>query len=141
MQWLIAFHVIAVITLFAAVFYLPRLFVYHAQCTDEIGNARFKVMERKLFRGILVPSAVGVGISGLWLLYGYGWADKPHIMWLHIKLIAVIILYIYMAFCWKYMLDFRHDRNKHSHIFYRWFNEVPSVLLLVIIIMVIVKPF
>jgi putative membrane protein len=141
MQWLIAFHVIVVITLFAALFYLPRLFVYHAQCKDEISNQRFKIMERRLFRGILVPSAICVGISGLWLLYGFGWAEKPHIMWLHIKLILVIFLYIYMAFCWKYLIDFRNDTNKHSHKFYRWFNEIPSVLLVAIIILVIVKPF
>lgn len=143
MNWVIAFHVIFVITLFAAVFYLPRLFVYHAQCdaADSIGNARFKVMERKLFNGIMVPSAILVGITGFWLLYGYGWAEQPHIIWLHIKLILVLLLYIYMGFCWKYMRDFKHDRNKHGHVFYRYFNEIPSIILIAIIILVFVKPF
>lgn len=141
MLWLVACHVIVVITLFAAVFYLPRLFVYHAQCKDTISNQRFKLMERRLFNGILLPSAILVGITGLWLLYGFGWAEKPHILWLHIKLYLVIGLYIYLGFCWKYMLDFRKDRNTHSHRFYRWFNEIPSVLLILIILLVVVKPF
>lgn len=141
MLWVIALHIIVVITLFAAVFYLPRLFVYHAACNDEISNQRFKLMERRLFYGILIPSALLVAVSGFYLLYGFGWADKPHIMWLHVKLILVLFLYIYIAVCWKYMRDFKNDRNYHSERFYRWFNEIPSLLLIMIIILVVVKPF
>jgi putative membrane protein len=141
MLWVVALHVIFVVTLFAAVFYLPRLFVYHALCTEPSQSEQYKIMERRLFRGILVPSAVLVGLSGFWLLYGFGWAQQPHIMWLHIKLILVLGLYIYMGVCWKYLHDFKHDKNKHSHVFYRWFNEIPSVLLIIIVILAIVKPF
>lgn len=141
MQWLIAIHVISVVTLFAAVFYLPRLFVYHAECNDVISYQRFLIMERRLFYGILIPSAIVVAITGFYLLYGFGWANKPDILWLHLKLILVLLLYVYIGLCWKHMKAFKENSNQHTSKFYRWFNEIPSVLLVAIIILVEVKPF
>lgn len=141
MKWLIAFHIIFVITWFAALFYLPRLFVYHAECKDQIGNQRFKIMERKLFNIVMLPSAILVLISGFWLLNLYEQTKPLHQWWLHIKLWLVLLLYIYMAFCWKYLRDFKYDRNKYSHVFYRWFNEIPSFILIIVIILAVVQPF
>lgn len=141
MQWLLALHLISVICWFAGLFYLPRLFVYHANVTDSLSNERFKIMERKLFWGIMTPSAIFSLFTGEWLLYGYVLPTYNGAWWLHIKLICVGLLFVFHGFCLKYLLDFKHDRNKHSHTFYRWFNEVPTVLLFLIVIVVIVKPF
>lgn len=141
MLWIVAFHVIFVICWFAGLFYLPRLFVYHAMTADETSNQRFKIMERKLFWGIMIPSSILSLISGLWLLYGYALPQYEHAWWLHGKLICVIFLFIYQAYCWKYLRDFKKDRNTHSHVFYRWFNEAPTILLVLIVIFAIVKPF
>jgi putative membrane protein len=142
MNWVIAFHVIFVICWFAALFYLPRLFVYHAQCKDEIGNARFKVMERKLFNGIMIPSAALSIITGLWLLIDGSWKTAgAGFWWMRIKLLLVGLLLVYMYYCLNYLRDFKFDRNRHTHIFYRWFNEMPTVLLIAIIILAFVKPF
>ena len=141
LHWVLAFHIIFVITWFAGLFYLPRLFVYHAQTTDTISLERFKIMERRLLYAIMFPSALFVFLSGEWLLIYHALALYEHTYWLHIKLILALILYLYMGVCWKYVRDFKHDRNRHTHIFYRWFNEIPSVILIVIVILVMVKPF
>lgn len=135
-EWIKAFHIIFVITWFAGLFYLPRLFVYHAMATDHISMNRFKGMERKLFYGIMTPSAVlavGLGVW-LWLAYGFGGT------WLHIKLALVIVLVAYHAYCAKLLLDFKHDRNPHGHVFYRWLNELPVIILIAVVILVVVKP-
>ena len=135
-EWIKAFHIIFVITWFAGLFYLPRLFVYHAMATDHISMNRFKVMERKLFYGIMTPSAVlavGLGVW-LWLAYGFGGT------WLHIKLALVIVLVAYHAYCAKLLLDFKHNRNPHGHVFYRWLNELPVIILIAVVILVVVKP-
>ncbi len=135
-EWIKAFHIIFVITWFAGLFYLPRLFVYHAMATDRISMDRFKVMERKLFYGIMTPSAVlaiGLGVW-LWLAYGFGGT------WLHIKLALVIVLVAYHAYCAKLLLDFKHDRNPHGDVFYRWLNELPVIILIAVVILVVVKP-
>ena len=141
MQWLLAIHIIVVICWFAGLFYLPRLFVYHAMTTDNLSSERFKVMERKLFWGIMTPSAVASAFTGMWLLYGYVLPTYDNAWWLHIKLISAGFLLLYHLVCYMYLRDFAQDRNQHSHVFYRWFNEVPVLLLLIIVIMVIVKPF
>ena len=141
MLWVLAFHIIFVITWFAGLFYLPRLFVYHAQTTDTISLERFKIMERRLFYGIMLPSAILVFISGALLLINYGWGRLASTHWLQLKLLLVLVLYLYFAISWKYMLDFKQDRNQHTPIFYRLFNEVPSVILIVVIVLAIVKPF
>ena len=137
MLWWKTFHIIFVITWFAGVFYLPRLFVYHAQAQDAVSLERFKVMERKLYFGISTPSAALTLITGstLWLKYGFGGT------WLQYKLMLVLILVLYHLWCFKYLADFKKGRNTRSHIFYRWFNEVPVLLLVMIVALVVVKPF
>ncbi len=139
MIWVKAFHLIFVITWFSGLFYLPRLFVYHAMSTDKISVDRFKIMERKLFYGIIMPSAILATVLGLWLLIDNWLAYKIQV-WMHIKLAFVVLLWLYQMVCAKYLYDFKHDTNTHGHVFYRWFNEVPVVFLLVIVIMVIVRP-
>jgi protoporphyrinogen IX oxidase len=141
MDWILVIHLIAVISWFAGLFYLPRLFVYHAMCKDDIGNERFKVMERKLFYGIMLPASIIAFISGHILISLNHWNFTNAPLWLHLKLICVLGLFIYMFFCWRYMRDFKKNANKHSHVFYRWFNEIPTVMLVLIVIFVIVRPF
>ena len=137
--WIKAFHLIAVITWFAALFYLPRLFVYHAMSEDSASIKRFKVMERKLLRGIMTPSMiVAVGL-GLWLI-----SLMPGYMsqgWMHAKLFLVVLLLGYHHWCGRLVKTFANDANTRSHVWYRWFNEVPVVALIAIVILVIVKPF
>jgi putative membrane protein len=140
MLWVKAFHLVFLISWFAGLFYLPRLFVYHAMSDDEISNERFKVMERKLL-GMMLIAAVLTTVFGLWLLFGYAWAAYSSMLWLHIKLTLVGVLYIYHGWCWKIYQDFKNDNNTKSHVFYRWFNEFPVLLLVPISILVIVKPF
>ena len=140
MLWVKSFHIIFMTTWFAALFYLPRLFVYHAMSDDEISNERFKIMERKLFFGIMTPSAVLTIIFGFVLLYGYAWEVFSNTVWLHAKLWLVAILVVYHIYCGKLLKDFKFDRNQKSHVYYRWFNEFPVLLLIAIIILVIVKP-
>ena len=140
MLWIESLHVIFMTTWFAAIFYLPRLFVYHAMSDDEISNERFKVMERKLFYGIMTPGGILTLIFGLVLLYNYAWDAYSDTIWLPAKLGLVAILIAYHIYCGKLLNDFKHDRNQKSHVYYRWFNEFPVVLLVVIVILVIVKP-
>jgi len=141
MLWLKALHLIFMVTWFAGLFYLPRLFVYHAMSNDEISNERFKIMERKLFFGIMTPGMILTFIFGIWMLLDYAWAQYSSSGWLHTKLTLLILLVVYHGYCGKWLLDFKHDRNKRSHVFYRWMNEVPVIFLLGIIILATVKPF
>jgi putative membrane protein len=137
MLWVKAFHIIAVVTWFAALFYLPRLFVYHAMSEDAVSIERFKVMERKLYRGIMTPSAIVAVALGLWLWLGFGFSGG----WLHAKLALVTVLLGYHGYCGKLLRDFRDDRNRHGHVFYRWFNEFPVLILVAVVILAVVKPF
>ena len=137
MLWLKAFHIIFMVTWFAALFYLPRLFVYHALTGDAAGRERFKVMERKLYYGIMAPGAVLTIVFGTWLWLGYGISGA----WLHAKLALVAVLIVYHLWCGKLLNDFKHDRNTHSHLWYRWFNEFPVVVLITAVILAVVKPF
>lgn len=141
MLWVKAFHLIFIVTWFSAMFYLPRLFVYHALCEDEAGNARFKIMERKLYRGIMTPSAVLTLIFGLWLLSFYSLEQIASMGWLHAKLTLVILLFAYHGICGHMLRQFAADNNQRSHRFYRWFNEFPVLLLIAVIILAVVKPF
>ena len=133
-------HIVFMVTWFAGLFYLPRLFVYHAQAPadDRIGIDRFKTMERKLYRGIMAPAAVLTVVFGLWLWLGYGITGA----WLHAKVtfvVALVAFHVYLGFLLR---DFAHDRNRHGHAFYRWLNEIPALpLLLVIVWLVVAKPF
>jgi putative membrane protein len=135
--WLKSFHVVFMVTWFAGLFYLPRLFVYHALTSDVISVERFKVMERKLYFGIMMPGAVLTVGTGLWLWLGYGLTGR----WLHAKLACVAALIAYHLWCGRLLNAFREDRSRHSHVWYRWFNEVPVVFLVAIVVLVIVKPF
>ncbi len=140
MLWVKSFHIISVVCWFAAIFYLPRLFVYHAMSEDQISRDRFKIMERKLYRGIMTPSAVLTIIFGGWMIsYNpqYYFASG----WFHTKMTLVVLLLIYHGFCRKLMIDFREERNTRSHVYFRFFNEIPVVLLIAIVILAVVKPF
>jgi len=141
MLWVKAFHVIFMVTWFAGLFYLPRLFVYHAMSNDPVSIERFKIMERKLFYGIMTPGALITIVLGIWMLADYAWKAYAHAGWLHAKLALAVILILYHVYCGKLLLDFKHDRNRHGHVFYRWLNEFPVLLLIAMVILVIVKPF
>jgi len=131
-------HIIFMVTWFAGLFYLPRLFVYHAQAGDPVSSERFKVMERKLFWGITTPGGVLTIGFGLWLWLGWFQGAGA---WMHAKLALVAVLVAYHAWCGKLMIDFRRERNTRSHVWYRWFNEFPTVLLIAAVILTVVKPF
>lgn len=139
MQWVLAFHIIFVVCWFAGLFYLPRLFVYHAETTDQAGVERFKIMERKLYRGIMMPSGVLATIFGLWYLWVF-WSAYSDQGWMHIKIFLVALLWVYHFCCGFFLKQFKEDRNRHSHKFYRWFNEVPVIFLIAIVILVVIKP-
>jgi len=141
MPWLKALHLIFMVTWFAGLFYLPRLYVYHAQCEDSPGRERFKVMERKLFYGIMTPGAVLTVVFGLWMVFAYAWEMYSSMAWLHIKLTLILGLIAYHAYCGRLLIDFRRDCNRHGHVFYRWLNEVPVLFLIIIVLLATLKPF
>lgn len=140
MLWVKAFHIIAMVCWFAGIFYLPRLFVYHASAVDETGRERFKIMERKLYRGIATPSMVITVALGFWLI-SYNPAGYFSQGWLHAKLALVAVLVAYHFYCGHLVKVFRDDANLRSHVFYRWFNEFPVLILIAVVILVTVKPF
>lgn len=136
--WIKSFHIISVITWFAAIFYLPRLFVYHAMAEDEIGRERFKVMERKLYRGIMNPSAVvAVGLGVVLVVIQPYWLEQG---WLHMKTLLVIGLVGYHLYCGRLLRAFAEDRNTRSHRWYRVFNELPVLVLIAVVLLVELKP-
>jgi protoporphyrinogen IX oxidase len=139
MLWYKAFHVIFVVTWFSGLFYLPRLFVYHADTSDEISNARFQVMEGKLYYAITLPSAILATVFGV-ILLSYNLHGYLQLGWMHLKLSAVLLLWIYTLICGKYVSAFSKDKNVHSGKYYRFFNELPAILLVIIVILVVVKP-
>jgi putative membrane protein len=147
MLWLKAFHVIGVVSWFAGLLYLPRLFVYHAQIQavdlpggidDEQGNARFKIMERKLFMIMTIGALVAAGFGVAMLALA---PDYLLMRWLHVKLALVLLLVAYHGACFALLQQFAADRNAHSQRWYRLFNEAPALLLVGIVILVVVKPF
>jgi putative membrane protein len=136
MLWIKWLHIVFMVTWFAGLFYLPRLFVYHALAEDPVSRERFKIMERKLFFGIMTPGGVLTVLFGLWLWLGYGIGGT----WMIWKLALVTVLVAYHVYCGKLMADFKHDRNRHSHVFYRWINEFPVLVLLGAVWLVVFKP-
>ncbi|QIB50763.1 protoporphyrinogen oxidase HemJ [Pseudomonas sp. OIL-1] len=137
--WIKAFHIIAVITWFAGLFYLPRLFVYHAAADDRLSLERFKVMERKLYRGIMMPSMLVAVVLGLWMvMLQPGYLEQA---WLHAKLTLVALIVLYHFACGALLRTFAADQNTRSHVFYRWFNEAPVLVLMAIVLLVVLKPF
>ena len=138
MLWVKSLHLVFMVTWFAGLFYLPRLFVYHAMAEDAPSLERFKVMERKLFWGIMTPGAVLTLAFGLWLWLGW---FRGAGSWLHAKLALVALLVGYHFWCYRLMRDFAAGRNRHGHAWFRWFNEVPVVLLIGTVVLVVLKPF
>ena len=133
-------HIIFMVTWFAGLFYLPRLFVYHALTPgdDRIGIERFKTMERKLYYGIMAPGAILTVVFGSWMWLGYGVDGR----WLHAKVTFVVLLIAFHVYLGFLLRDFARDRNRHGHVFYRWLNEIPALpLLLIIVWLVVAKPF
>jgi len=138
-EWLKAFHIIAVIAWMAGMLYLPRLFVYH--CSADAGSMQsetFKVMERRLLRAIMTPAMIVTWLLGLWLAWRGNWFAAP---WLHAKLALVILLSGLHGMMSRYVRDFANDRNRKSAKFYRIFNEIPTVILIVVVVLAVVKPF
>lgn len=139
MLWVKAFHIIFMVTWFAGLFYLPRLYVYHASSEDSISLIRFKIMERKLFWGIATPSAIITIALGFWLVSYLG-SQIYSSSWFQVKLALVGLLVIYHIWCGKILYVFKNDKNKHSHVWYRYFNELPVIGLIAIIILVELQP-
>jgi putative membrane protein len=140
-MWLKAFHLIFMVTWFAGLFYLPRLFVYHTMSGDAVSVERFKIMERKLYWGIMTPGMVLTFVFGIWMLADYAWESYHASGWLHAKLTLLALLAGYHVLCGKWLKDFAEDRNAHSHIYYRWMNEVPVLFLFAIVLLAVLKPF
>lgn len=140
MLWIKALHIISVICWFAGIFYLPRLFVYHAMAEDEISLERFKVMERKLYRGIMNPSMIATLVFGIWLAV-LNWDFYISAGWFHAKLVLVILMIGYHHMCNSIRKKFERGENTKGHVFYRWFNEAPVLALVLIVILVVVRPF
>ena len=138
MLWIKAFHIIFMVTWFAGLFYLPRLFVYHAITNDPATQAQFKIMERKLYFGIMTPGGVLTILFGLWLWLGYGIGTGK--VWLAGKFFLVIILVVYHLWCGHLVKRFRDDANSHGHVFYRWFNEFPVLILVGAVLLAVFKP-
>mgnify|MGYP000918886709 CR=1 FL=1 len=142
MLWVKGFHIVAVVCWFAGLFYLPRLFVYHAMAQSEgdtRGVERFKIMERKLYLGIMTPSMLLTAILGFWMLL-QGWKEyysQAH--WMHIKLVLVFLLMGYHHACGRLVVKFAEDRNTRSDKFYRVFNELPVFILIAVVLLVVVK--
>ncbi|WP_333613382.1 protoporphyrinogen oxidase HemJ [Psychrobacter sp.] len=139
-NWIKAAHIISMVCWFAAIFYLPRLFVYHAMSDDSISHERFAIMERKLYRGIMTPSMIATWFFGLWML-GLGWDVNKTQGWLHVKLLLVVLLSGYHGACGFYRKKLIDNPHYKSHKFWRWFNEIPVFALIFIVILVVVKPF
>ena len=128
-------HIIFMVTWFAGLFYLPRLYVYHAQAEDQISKDRFKIMERKLFWGIMTPGAVLTVLFGVLLIEYHGMS-----YWLKLKILLVFVLALYHVWCGGLLEKFKTDSNSHSHVWYRIFNEVPVIFLVLIVALVVYKP-
>jgi protoporphyrinogen IX oxidase len=135
-----AFHIIAMVAWFAGLFYLPRLFVYHAEAKDKVGMERFKVMERRLYHAITWPAALVTTILGL-LMIAYYPAYYLKAGWMHAKIGLVVLVWGYHLSCGHFLKLFAYDKNKRGARFYRVFNEIPTVLLVLIVLLVVVKPF
>lgn len=139
-HWLIAFHIIAIVCWFAGLFYLPRIFVYHAAATSPDVKETFKVMERKLYLYIMHPSLLVTIVTGYWLVFTVYAGVESYPMWLHIKLILVGLLVIYHAVCGWYVRAFRLERDQHSHVYFRFFNEFPTIILIAVVCLAVLQP-
>ncbi|MDQ7074034.1 MAG: CopD family protein [Gammaproteobacteria bacterium] len=139
MLWVKAFHIIFLVSWYAGLFYLPRLYVHHAMSDDQATRQRLQIMERKLF-WFITPWAILTLVFGVWLLSYYDYDSLKSMTWLHIKLALVVPLVLFHIWCGKLMLAFRNERNPHSHVWFRWFNEFPMLLLIAIVLLVVLRP-
>jgi putative membrane protein len=137
--WLKAFHIIAMVAWFAGLFYLPRLFVYHAISNDEISLTRFKLMERRLYKGIMWPAAIittCLGVAMVFIAPDY----YLHQSWFHWKMLMVALLWAYHLYCGYFVKCFANECNRKSSGFFRFFNEIPTVILIIVVLLVVIKP-
>ena len=139
MLWIKAFHIVSVVCWFSGLFYLPRLFVYHAMSQDQVSKDRFEIMEHKLFWGITTPSAIVSIFLGCWLLV-LNWDYFMAWWWMQAKLVLVGLLIVYHVYCWRYMMKLREDSKTKTHVFFRIFNEMPVFILVAVVILIVVKP-
>lgn len=140
MTWVKALHLIFMIAWFAGLFYLPRLFVNHAMAEEVEVKKRLALMEKKLYQ-FITPWMVLTLVFGAWLLIDYAWEAYAQMLWLKIKLILVTILVVYHLYCGKIIIQLASKANLRSHIWFRWFNEVPVLILIAVVILAVVKPF
>ncbi len=139
--WIKAFHIIAMVTWFAGLFYLPRLFVYHTMAKTEDSYDRFCVMERKLYYAITTPGAIATLLLGAWMMYLLGWEWFRSAYWFHAKLLFLLFLIWFHLYCGKLMTTFASHSNKRTEVFFRRINEIPVIPLIAIVILAVVKPF
>jgi len=139
MLWVKAFHIIFIVCWFSGLFYLPRLFVYHSMSEDQISKDRFVIMERKLFWGIMTPSAIAAIVFGAWLLVA-NWSYFMAWWWMRVKLGLAILLVAHHFYCWWYMVKLREDSSFKTHVFFRIFNEMPVFILIGAVVLIVVKP-
>ncbi len=139
-EYLRAFHIIAMVCWFAGIFYLPRLFVYHAMSDDTVSHERFMVMERKLYRGIMNPSMMVTWALGLSMLM-MNWQIYKTQGWLHAKITLVILLTVYHVMCGRFRLKLVNNPHYKTHVYWRWFNEIPVFILIAVVILAVIKPF
>jgi protoporphyrinogen IX oxidase len=139
MLWIKAFHIIFMVTWFAGLFYLPRLYVYHAKTTDHQTISILKTMEHRLFWYITTPGGILTIVFGWWLIF-LNYDYYSHLMWLHVKLVLVLGLVLFHAYCGKLLIDFKHAKNTHSQRFFRYLNEVPTVILISVVLLVVIQP-
>ena len=140
MLWLKALHLIFMVAWFAGLFYLPRIFVNHAMTEDKSTSEHFKMMERKLYK-FTTPWMILTLVFGFWMLFDYAWAAYGHMLWLHIKLGLIAALVLFHFYCGKLVKDFAEDRNQRSHVWFRYFNELPVLVLFTVIPLTVLKPF
>ena len=138
--WLRAFHLITMVAWFSGLFYLPRLYVYHAMAYDQISIERFKVMEKRLYYYITTPAAILTVIFGLWVI-SFDLNSYMHMVWLHLKLALILLLIVYHVYLGIILQDFSLNKNRHNHVFYRVLNEIPTLFLIAIILLAVIKPF
>ena len=144
MLWLKAFHIIFMVTWFAGLFYLPRLFVYHCGVNDATGQGRFCTMERKLFFLMTIGGGLTIFFGALMITGIMGIPGRPDLLdapWMRMKLLLALLLVVYHVWLWLLHRDFANYRNQHGHKFYRWINEVPALFLIAMVLLAILKPY
>lgn len=140
MLWIKALHLVFMVAWFAGLFYLPRLFVNLAMAETDAEKARLTMMATKLYRFIMPWMLLTIAF-GAWLMVDYAWAAYAQMLWLHLKLALVALLVGYHFYCGRLLRDFVADRNRRSHVWYRWFNELPVLILFAVVVLTVVKPF